>query len=822
MITGRTPRKKFTSLLLPLCGLVLFSASGCGSSYTPPPPLIIVALTPNAAQALDANQSDPLTATVSNDSSNQGVNWTVTCPAGVSVCGAMAQAKSASGVANQYVAPTNLSAPVTLTITATSASDSTKSVSVQVTVNPALALINPPPAQPQPGIVGAAFSFNLMNFVQGGTAPFTWAIKSGTLPAGITLDAKTGMVTGTPTAATTAAVVIVFTCADSGIPPLTLSANPQISLTVNKPAPLTITSSAPPDGTINVRYGSVRTGTLRCVWHFGVPLGQWVCTPCTGAFGCTSLPLCNNNPSVSPCHKTGPIGFGFTLTATGGIPSYAWALATGSVLPTGLTLSTAGIIAGTPTQFGTFNFSVSVTDSASPVPTTQTSPIYKIIIAPPPPPVIDTIPTLPIGALGSPYVGFTFTASNGLPPLTWTATGLLPGLSLSTDGVLSGTPTGAAGSFPITIQVQDAAAQNSTPQQTTIHILAKGFLPTGSMGTARVWHTATLLNNGNVLVTGGVNTAASITTAELYDPAKAKFSQTIGSPTQARFYATATLLKSGKVLLTGGNGIGGVLAAAELYDPGTDTFAATTGSMLIARFLHTATLLNDGTVLVTGGLDPAGSTSGTAVASAEIYDPATGSFTLLAASMSTGRSFHAATLLGNGKVLITGGSGNGTAELYDPVTRTFTLAGNMTVARAGHSATLLKDGKVLLTGGAASFGGTSSTSAEIYDPGAGSFTATNSMTGARSVHTATLLNNGQVLIAGGSGFFYAGGQSGSLSSAELFDPTTGSFTATADMTAIRESHTAILLANGQVLVVGGANGTLGYSPTTVLATAELY
>jgi galactose oxidase-like protein len=379
------------------------------------------------------------------------------------------------------------------------------------------------------------------------------------------------------------------------------------------------------------------------------------------------------------------------------------------------------------------------------------------------------------------------------------------------------------GSFPVTIQVQDAAGQSAAPQMTTIKILSAGFSPAGSLGVARVWHTATLLGSGKVLVSGGVNTDASITTAELYDPASAKFTQTTGSPTQARFNATATLLLGGKVLLTGGNGVGGPLAAAELYDPATDTFAATTGSMVTARFLHTATLLNDGTVLITGGLDPAGSQSGVSVASAEIYDPVTNSFTLLSNSMSTGRSFHTATLLGTGKVLIAGGSGIASAELYDPAAKTFTPVGNMTMARAGHAATLLKDGKVLLSGGADSFEGTSSSSAEIYDPGSGNFTATNSMTVARSLHSATRLNNGLVLIAGGSGFFYLGGQSDSLSSAELFDPATGNFTATADMTAIRESHTATLLASGQVLIVGGSDGTLGYSPTTtVLATAELY
>jgi hypothetical protein len=485
---------------------------------------------------------------------------------------------------------------------------------------------------------------------------------------------------------------------------------------------------------------------LRCFWQFRMFSFQLVCTPCSSPSVCAFLPLCSSNISFSPCRKNGAV-FGFVLTATGGVPSYSWKLASGSSLPPGLNLSTSGMIAGKPTQFGSFSVSVTVSDSALPV--QQTSTTYTINIAPPPPPVINPIPTLPIGALNSPYVGFTFTATQGALPLNWSATGLPTDLSLSSTGTLSGTPT-AIGSFPITIQVQDAAGQSAPPQQTTIQVLAKGFSPTGSMGVARVGHTATMLGNGKVLVSGGLNTGASITTAELYDPAAAKFSPTIGGPTQARFDATATLLKSGKVLLTGGKGVGGELASAELYDPATDTFAATTGSMLTARAFHSATLLNDGTVLVTGGLDPVGDASGTPVASAEIYDPATNSFTLLSSSMSTGRFFHTATLLGSGKVLLAGGAGNNansaSAELYDPAAKTFTPVGNMTVARAGHAATLMKDGRVLLAGGADNFGGTSSKSAEIYDPGPGSFTATNPMTGARSFHSATLLNNGQVLV----------------------------------------------------------------------------
>jgi hypothetical protein len=110
----------------------------------------------------------------------------------------MAQAKTSSGVANQSIAPANVSAAEAVTVTATSVSDSSKAAFIHVTVNPALALVNLPPPQPQPGVVGGVFSYNLANFVQGETAPFTLAIKSGTLAAGLVLDAKTGMITGTP------------------------------------------------------------------------------------------------------------------------------------------------------------------------------------------------------------------------------------------------------------------------------------------------------------------------------------------------------------------------------------------------------------------------------------------------------------------------------------------------------------------------------------------------------------------------------------------------------------------------------------------------
>jgi hypothetical protein len=187
--------------------------------------------------------------------------------------------------------------------------------------------------------------------------------------------------------------------------------------------------------------------------------------------------------------------------------------------------------------------------------------------------------------------------------------------------------------------------------------------------------------------------------------------------------------------------------------------------------------------------------------------PITGSFGP-AGPMTTERMSHTATLLPNGKVLVAGGQAIlsrwpvwSSAELYDPVTGTFSLTGSMTMRRAGHTATLLPDGRVLITGGQPVGSNTGWTdgqaSAELYDPSTGTFSATGSMSTARVLHTATLLNTGQVLIVGGFDGVPA------LASAELYDPLTGAFTPTGSLTIARAGHTATLLADGRVLIDGG-------------------
>jgi hypothetical protein len=165
--------------------------------------------------------------------------------------------------------------------------------------------------------------------------------------------------------------------------------------------------------------------------------------------------------------------------------------------------------------------------------------------------------------------------------------------------------------------------------------------------------------------------------------------------------STATLLNNGDVLVTGGeDASGNPVATAELFDPTTGMFTPT-GSMSVARAEHMATLLTNGAVLVTGGISSSGVNT-TFTATAELFDPAIGAFALTG-SMESPRELHTATRLGDGKVLVIGGdnanSDLSTAELFDPVTGTFTPAGNMEIERSHHTATLLVNGEVLVTGG---------------------------------------------------------------------------------------------------------------------------
>jgi N-acetylneuraminic acid mutarotase len=317
------------------------------------------------------------------------------------------------------------------------------------------------------------------------------------------------------------------------------------------------------------------------------------------------------------------------------------------------------------------------------------------------------------------------------------------------------------------------------------------------MNTDRNSHTATILTTGKVLLAGGGSNSDS---AETYDQDTDAWTSA-ASMNSGRFNHTATLLPSGKVLVAGGSDGSTTLKIAELSDPDPVNPWTPTGSMNVLRKGHTATLLPNGKVLVTGG------NNGTdALLSAELYipaiAPADGAWSL-AASMSFPRNNHTATLLPNGKVLVTGGSNGSTvlasAELYDPAGNTWSSAGSMASPRFNHTATLLPGGRVLIAGG--DNGNDSLASAELYDPDGNTWLPAKNMGAARERHTATLLPGGKVLVAGG--FNYS---SDTLDSTELYDPAIKTWSPAGSLGFARESHTATLLPDGNVLVAGGYDG----------------
>jgi hypothetical protein len=360
----------------------------------------------------------------------------------------------------------------------------------------------------------------------------------------------------------------------------------------------------------------------------------------------------------------------------------------------------------------------------------------------------------------------------------------------------------------------------------TVTLTSGYFTPSGALNSPRVYHTATLLKNGSVLVIGGLNGASgqALATAELFNPANGAWTST-GSMTTARYGHAATLLPDGKVLVLGGAS----LTTAEIYDPDTGMFGAT-GNMNTPRDWPIAVTLASGEVLVVEGDFRAGPPE--PPAASEIFDQTTGTFSLTG-SISTRRSGGDAVRLQGGGVLIPSGLavydiGNsyyGDSELYTPSVGTFSPTGAMITPRDMYSAVLLSNGSVLVAGGRRNIShdvDVSLASAEIFDPNTQTYVATGNLSAARALLTATTLPSGDVLIAGG-------GQDGGTgypilpgnlilpsSSAELYDPITKTFGATGAMSTNRYAHTATLLEDGTVLIAGGFTaGNLVTSSTEI-------
>jgi hypothetical protein len=310
----------------------------------------------------------------------------------------------------------------------------------------------------------------------------------------------------------------------------------------------------------------------------------------------------------------------------------------------------------------------------------------------------------------------------------WTITGsmaeareLFPAVLLKTGKILVSGGLGTSGAVLSGAELYDPATG--------------AWSPAGALGVPRFGHTASLLTNGKVLVTGGCTTSTCSTdtaASELYDPVSNSWSTT-GSLNTARYYHTAVRLSGGKVLAIGGIA-GGATSSSELYNPATGKWS-NAASMNAARYLNGTTLLQDGKVLVTGG-----TVSRYPLNSAELYDPVANKWTLTG-SMTTGRYAHSATLLPDGTVLVAGGEGQSIscgkactgytptakADIYNESKGTFTATAGLSRALAYHSATLLSSGRALVDGGV----GTTSVcctvvnTAQFYTPLAMTFSASS-------------------------------------------------------------------------------------------------
>lgn len=334
-----------------------------------------------------------------------------------------------------------------------------------------------------------------------------------------------------------------------------------------------------------------------------------------------------------------------------------------------------------------------------------------------------------------------------------------------------------------------------------IHVPNGMWSISDNLNTARsVNGTAVALNDGTVLVVGG--TTAASTAVEVYDPVTDVWTSITGTDPlpAARKDHSAVKLADGRVLVSGGRDGGAVVQQeAWLYDPTAALGArwSATGSLNGQRYWHTTTLLDDGTVLAAGGFDAA------TLDTLEIYDPDLGTWTLLGNTLTVVRHSHTATKMGNGAVSIACGLGPASlnsAEFYTPTTQICTATPAPGSARSGHRAALLPTGKVLIIGG--STGAAALATCRLYDPVTNTWAAAASLQVARFVATAVALPSGKVLVFGGASTIVNPWDT-PLTTAELYDSASDSWTYTGGMQTGRVSAMGVVTAAGKAMAIGG-------------------
>jgi Kelch motif len=399
--------------------------------------------------------------------------------------------------------------------------------------------------------------------------------------------------------------------------------------------------------------------------------------------------------------------------------------------------------------------------------------------------------------------------------------GVITGWNWLVDGVLaSAAPTFTApigiGTHAVTLRVSDSNGAKSALVTGTVNVKdypAYSFVSLGNLVINRDGPTATLLQDGTVLIAGGTDGVNALASAELFDPSTDTFTLLSSQMSTPRWNHSATLMGNGEVLIEGGynhlpQGSDSALGTAEIYDPTTRTFSSPIAMLNNHSYNeYEDTLLSSGQVFLPGG--ETGWTQSncyTVLSSAQLFDPVHQTFSYTSGTLNPGRQAFRSVMLGNGKVVLFGGFPPpcgllSTLEIYDPVSQSFTQSSSqMSVPREAHTATLLQDGTVLIAGG---FSGYSA--AELYIPASDSFVPVGSMETIRFHHSATLLGNGLVLMAGG----YVNGNYDPTASAELFDPASRSFPPSLlNMTTARAAHRAVKLNDGRVLIVGGGTAEI--------------
>ncbi len=687
----------------------------------------------------------------------------------------------------------------------------------------------------------------------------TWSIASGALPPGIGLSAS-GLVSGQAT--TPGSYQVTIRAADS--------ASPQNfgtqSYTLNVSAtPLTLQFVlTPPDGVVGQFYTAtplaVNGGTTPYVWTAtGLPAGLAI-DPLAGtisgiptvanpggstvtikatdaAIPAESIPYSpeiriGSVIAITPLTlPAGAIGtpYTFQLSASGGIGGLGF----GPPSPAqGVLLSSSGLLTIANPQASSITFSISVHDGSQPVFQTVSA-NYTILFTGTVGGNV-TFTTQPANSVGGQVIGgspvVVHVADNTDAPIAGATVNLSfngtpPCASATLSGTLT-TQTDANGNATFTTLSVDHG-QNGYALKASVSGLSAvtnpfnvtGFCETGNMITARRNHMVIALPNGKILVTGGASNAngtGSLASAELYDPVAHTFSSTVNAMSTSRVDHTVTLLLNGEVLVTGGYSDTTLAqSSADIYFSANNVFNPVTAQMTTPRAEHAATLLANGKVLITGGND----NTGNSLASAEIYDPVANTFTATSHPMNSVRQAHHADLLPNGKVLISGGldtnnNSLASAEIYDPVADTFTLTGPMTTARGNHSSALLYTGQILVAGGLTGPGTglVLTPTAELYNPATGTFTPTVNMSIARGHYAGIVLGDGTDFISGGA-TLPAG------TNADIYNPVTQTFSVSGNFTAVQAGMREAVAPDGTVLLASGVNNA---EPAVTVPNSELF